>query len=513
MWKRLNQPLGKKQSPEELSDKKTGKHSEEKSGKPEERSGKKSEPRSEQKADKLSEQLPKQQSKKGGSIFGLRFSKRSDRPSAKQPEGSKPKGESVQREKFEYKQVPATFVQQGPSEAVRSLLRTAIADAEQIAASIKRRAQTEVEAEAARIIAQAKIEVEEIRGKAEIAAQRDAEAIILEASKKADIIEVEAKQKAMQFLIKASEEIGKEIHGEYQSAYSRLFSSLQILRDEAQSIETEFSDKAARLLESKSLELEGYEAALLGTAEVAIPFMETRMEVEVDREVEAPVQLQEEAIEDKVEEPVGLEEIVGEKAEEAVQLQEEAIEEKVEELDQLREEAVEENVAEAVQLHDESIEEKVEEAVELKEETALPQAVAEVIEELPGQRPPEESGEVVVPVPPLVEMDKKALYSGEVELVIASPVELKLVSRFYNYLQKIPELRVLYTRGSWDQGTVITLVLEKSMPLLSLILETPGVIVTPQPLEKDGSTLGVPSSLLRGGDQKFGRIKLLLKEA
>ncbi|MFH1281435.1 MAG: hypothetical protein ABIH91_01780, partial [Candidatus Omnitrophota bacterium] len=39
--------------------------------------------------------------------------------------------------------------------------------------------------------------------------------------------------------------------------------------------------------------------------------------------------------------------------------------------------------------------------------------------------------------------------------IIDSTVELKLVSQFYNYLQKVPELRVLYTRGSWDQGTTI----------------------------------------------------------
>ena len=50
---------------------------------------------------------------------------------------------------------------------IHSLLQTAIADAEQMVASIEARAKTEAEAEAARIISQAELEVQEIKGKAE----------------------------------------------------------------------------------------------------------------------------------------------------------------------------------------------------------------------------------------------------------------------------------------------------------------------------------------------------------
>jgi len=233
--------------------------------------------------------------------------------------------------------------QQAPSDALRSLLKRATADAEQIVTSIKERAQIEAEAEAVRIIAQAKLEVREIKDRAEIAAKKQAEDILAAAEEKTEITEVEE-----------------------------------------------------------------------------------------------PVQLQGEAAE------------------------------------------VERGAAEEL-----------------------------VEEHLPEEKHGREKQEVV-PVKP----DSKALYSGEVELVIPMPVELKLVSKLYNYLQTIPELKILHTRGSWDQGTNITVVLEKPMPLISFISKTPGVEVTPGQLEKDDVTIGKSSLLLRGGEKKVrGRIKLVLKEA
>jgi len=254
--------------------------------------------------------------------------------------------------------------QQVSTDSLRLLLKTAIADAEQIVASIKMRAQTEAEAEATRIIAQVKLEAQEIKDRTEIAAQKQAEDILSAANRKAEITVKEATQKALQF------------------------------------------------------------------------------------------QLQEEAVEEKVEQPT-----------------------------QLQEEAVVSEPPEA--------------------------AVKELLEErLPEERPSREEAE---PAP--VKLDSQALYTGKVDLVIPSPAELKLVSRFYNYLQTIPELRILYTRGSWDQGTSITVVLEKPMPLISLISETPGVEVTPELLEKDDLATGKSSSLLRGEKKGVTGIKLTLKEA
>ncbi|MFC1874530.1 hypothetical protein ACFLYX_04435, partial [Chloroflexota bacterium] len=109
-------------------------------------------------------------------------------------------------------------------------------------------------------------------------------------------------------------------------------------------------------------------------------------------------------------------------------------------------------------------------------------------------------------------MNKSAIYNGEIEMIMDSTVELKLVSQFYNYLQKVPELRVLYTRGSWDQGTTIAVVLEKPMPLIKVLTEVPGMAITPQPYDKSGSSAGISGSMLGGGEKMTGRLKLLIKE-
>jgi len=260
--------------------------------------------------------------------------------------------------------------QQVTADLLSSLLKTAIADAEEIVASIKMRAQAEAEAEAARIIAQVKLEAEEIKDGAEMAVQKQAEGILSAANMKAEITVEEAKQKALQYI--ASRE-----------------------------------------------------------------------------KIEEPVQLQGKA--------------VG-KVEQSVQLQEEA-----------------------------TIAEPPEAAVE---------------ERLPEERP----SRVEAKAAP-VKLDSQALYAGQVDLVIPSPVELKLVSRFYNYLHTIPELRILYTRGSWDRDTTITVVLDKPIPLISVILKTPDVEITPELLEKDVLAKEKPSLLLKGEKRAAKRIKLILKEA
>lgn len=254
--------------------------------------------------------------------------------------------------------------QQAPSDSVRLLLKKAIADAEQIVASIKVRAQTEAEAEASRIITQAELEAQEIEGEAKIAAQKEVEGILSAANRKAEI---------------------------------------------------------------------AAEAAVPPSATPAPTETELTADTAPEEKVEEPVQLQEEAIEEKVEEPV--------------QLQEEA-----------------------------------------------------TVSEQEGESAP-------------LKLDSQALYAGEVELIIASSVELKLVSRLYNYLQTVPELRILYTRGSWDQGTTITVVLEKPIPLINIISEAPGIEVTLELLEKGGLAVGKSSSPLRGGEKGAGRIKLNLQEA
>ncbi|MFC1939662.1 hypothetical protein ACFLXO_03125 [Chloroflexota bacterium] len=297
----------------------------------------------------------------------------------KQPIGkSKKKAEQPQPKEPRDLSEEEKVWQQPPSDAVRALLKTAIADAEQIVESIKMRAQTEAEAEAARIIAQAKLEVEEIKKRAEAAAQKT--------------------------------------------------------------------------------------------------------DITVEEKAEMPVQLQEE-IKGKTKKS-------GKTKEETIKETKEEVEEPI----QPKEEAPEEKMAEPALYTEEAIEEKIEEPV-------LPK------EEAPEKRASEVKGDAA-----LLKMDSQALYAGEVELTIASQAELHLVSRLYSHLQTIPELKILYTKGSWDKGTAIAVVLEKPLPLIGLLSEVPGVAVTPELLEKDTLMKGKSGPLPREGGKEAKRIKLILKE-
>ncbi len=357
--------------------------------------------------------------------------------------------------------------------ALRSLLQTALTDAEQIATSIKMKAQIEAEAEAATIISQAEQEAQEVKRRAERAAQKEAEDILSVANRKAEITEIEAKQNALLFLLRAREDIEKEIRDEYKRAHSRLFSSLQGLMNEGQNIEAELKSKRVQLWESKTFELKQYEAGLLSTFEAAAAPSETSAptEIEIEPDItsqEEPIQLQEEPLEAKVEEPI--------------QLQEEPLEEKVEEPIQLQEEAI---VAEP-----------------------MGEATEELLEQhLPEEKPGREEDESA----PL-ELDSQAPYVGEVEVEIATPVDPKMVYKLYDHLQTIPELRILHTRGSWDRGTVIAVVLNKPMPLVSLLSEMASVEVMAELPQKDSLVEGISSSLLGARRKGTKRIRLTLKE-
>ncbi len=338
------------------------------------------------------------------------------------------------------------------------LLETTVTNAEQLTASIKMKAQQEAETEAERIISQARQEVQEIKLSAEIAAEaklateKEAEDILSTVSRKSEIIEVEAKQRTLLYLLKAREEIEKQIREDYKRAYSRLSSSLQDLMSEGQNIEVELKDKRTTLWESKSFELKEYEAALLETSEEVAPPLET---LATEERTEQPVQLQEEAIEEKVEQPA-----------------------------------------------------------RLQEEATVSEPVEETTEEPLGQHPPEEiPGREETKSTQLKPGDSQTLYAGEVELAIAIPVELKMVSKLYNYLQTIPDIKILRTTGSWDRGTTITVVADKPIPLISTISKMPGVEVIAELPQQDNSVKRASSSRLKAGGKGAKRIKLTLKEA
>ena len=167
-----------------------------------------------------------------------------------------------------------------------------------------------------------------------------------------------------------------------------------------------------------------------------------------------------------------------------------------------RKEAIVPESVEATTLQEEVAEEEAEQPVQLQEEATVSEPVEaatlqeEVAEE---ERPDRERTE---PVP--LGHGSQTLYTGEVELAISVPVDLKMVSKLYNYLQTTPEIKIVRTIGSWDQGTTITVVLDKPIPLISVISsKIPEVKATPERPEKDGFVKG---------KKGVRRIKLALKE-
>ncbi|MBI4185985.1 MAG: hypothetical protein HY530_00565 [Chloroflexi bacterium] len=113
----------------------------------------------------------------------------------------------------------------------------------------------------------------------------------------------------------------------------------------------------------------------------------------------------------------------------------------------------------------------------------------------------------------LYQQDDSTLYTGEVELDVAVPVDLKMISGLYNSLQTIPELRILYTSGSATRGTIITVVLEKPI-LLARVLSAklPGVRIIPEALAKDSGGAGKTTSLLRKKERKVRKHRLTIKQ-
>lgn len=377
---------------------------------------------------------------------------------------------------------------QVPSDSLRVLLRTAIADAEKIAESIKASAEQEARAESSRIVAQAELEARKIREGAEIAAQQRAEAIIAEAKKQAEITGTELKHHTLQFLINASEEVKKEISKDYNEAYSRLSSSLQDIMTESENIERLFKDKVTNLWESKGLELKEFETALLGTSTTTSAETQSDSEPDTAEITGELANLEENPITETPGEPVNLEdepitEIAGELANLA------------EELANLEENPIAEIAEEPANLKEETPAETVEEPVRVKNKNKNTKDTEK------GERN----------LPPVI-IGGETPFTGTIELSIASPVELNLVSKLYSFLQNVPELRILYTRGSWDKGTTITVVLEKTMPLIGILSNIPGVKVIAEMLAAGNQTREKSGTLIRGDGRPLQRIGLTLEE-
>ena len=147
--------------------------------------------------------------------------------------------------------------------------------------------------------------------------------------------------------------------------------------------------------------------------------------------------------------------------------------------------AAEKETEYSLSVAEKTAEEKVEEAAQLVEEAAAsePVTAAEPLEQRSTEKG--HGREETKPAP--LKQDSHSLYTGEVELAIGIPVDPNVVAKLYSYLQTTPEIKFVRTSGSWNRGTTITVVLDKPIPLISVIsAKIPEAEITAEQPGKDG---------------------------
>lgn len=153
-------------------------------------------------------------------------------------------------------------------------------------------------------------------------------------------------------------------------------------------------------------------------------------------------------------------------------------------------------------------EERVEEVVQPLPEAVPPAPMEVAAQELPLEKIPEEPGKEAAPTLPTEK--SQALYAGEVELEVSPPVDIAKMSELTSRLEAIPEIKILRTVGSWDRGTTIAIMVDKAIPLISLLSVIPNIEAMPGLPEKRGFMRG-PVGLPGPGGKGVERIKLIFK--
>jgi len=79
------------------------------------------------------------------------------------------------------------------------------------------------------------------------------------------------------------------------------------------------------------------------------------------------------------------------------------------------------------------------------------------------------------------------IYQGDVELVVPSPAGFKQVRQFKERLERVENLRVVWSGGSVDEGSIIAVSVQKPMTLIRILNEMP----TLEKVDKKGERIVV----------------------
>ncbi len=311
--------------------------------------------------------------------------------------------------------------------SVRSIVQTALADTHEIAEKIRTKAEKDAEVSASSVVAQAKRDAEATKHRAETEANQAAEGIAAAADRNARLIEAEAQDKAVLFLLRAREQIEREVVGEFSEAYSRLTAALATLASEGKELENDLRGRREELLKSKVFELTAGDVPLIGSPAAS--------------DAEAP---------DTGKASKGTKKTSGKARKASATVEAEP--------------ADAEAPAPAVET------EPVLEAEPTAEGPAADPATVEsrgdLADAVSSDNAATSDDEAFSE---LTEEEAKALYIGEVDIVVPTPVDAKMMSQLHRYLQTTPEIKLVRTAGSMGRGTVVTIAIDKPVPLIDAL--------------------------------------------
>ena len=321
-------------------------------------------------------------------------------------------------------------------------------EADKLAEDKRARAGEEAAIEKEKTIAQANQKAQEMivtaRKTAQEVVRSETEDILQSAQRKGAIIEVEAKQRSQLFLIKAKAAIEDQLKEELQEVYQRLLSALRNILGEGDGIEVRWRGKLVELWNKEGLEPGEHEVVPLVMAAEITKGPSLNVAGSEDETVASGVGLMEKR------EEVLFESLMTGDASKPV--------------DTGKEKAGRFPSAEqATQwLNALAPEELKPIAEELQQEQVGPDHAAAV------------SGEEHEPV-----------QGSGIDLHLIAPVQLSVASKVYAELHTHPEIEILRTVGSYDEGTTITVLSKKSPEVLvDMLAAIPGVEVDPEHADK-----------------------------
>lgn len=376
------------------------------------------------------------------------------------------------------------------TDTLKNVIDRAVNDAEQVSTAIKTKAKAEAEEEAARIIAEARQKAVELSKQSDTPWKpADEMPSVLDIS---DLPGDETKQKLQLYLLKTREQIEREVREEYQQAQARLLNSISgsdnsVVTPPALS-QTENMARPSSSSENKPVAEVKDAKQSKNEAKLAAK-MEAKGEPKQNNQLGNLTGRLAWLFKNKKktdEQPVVAETV---KAATEAQLPMEL--------------KAAPPPAEAVS----DTKSEILAQLENKPPKAEP-FVSQPVKEQPQQRPAEKKAEQVEINHVLQKLDTEAIYNGEIELAISVPVDPAAVSKLYNYIQSTPDMKILYTRGSWDKGTVITVALDKPMPFIGMISRISGLQIGPSVPQKDNVIKGSSSSLLGAKRKEVTRVDL-----